>query len=101
MTAPAAADNQRRAADISTTQHTANAAPAYRELASRGRGGVHVRLLWRPDEDVLTVSVGDSRSGHRFDFDVEPGRGLDAFWRWSAHGQRADVPEAREKGEWT
>lgn len=101
MTAPTAADNQRPAADISSTQHTANAAPACRELASAEGGRVHVRLVWRPDENALTVSVGDSRSGHRFDFDVEGGRGLDAFSPWSAQKPRADIPEAREKGKWT
>jgi hypothetical protein len=70
----------REAEVMSSTQHTANAAHASRELASRDSDGLHARLLWHPNEDVLTVSVDDSRSGHRLDFDVERDRGLDAFY---------------------
>jgi hypothetical protein len=65
---------------MSSTQHTVNAAPASRELASRDGDGIHVLLLWHPNEDVLTVSVDDSRSGHRFAIAVDRDRGLDAFY---------------------
>jgi hypothetical protein len=51
-----------------------------RELAARDNDGVHVVLLWHPREDALTVSVEDSRAGHRFQLAVAPDRALDAFY---------------------
>ena len=80
---------------MSSTQHTANAAHASRELASRDSDGLYVRLLWHPNEDVLTVSVDDSRSGHRLDFDVERDRGHDAFYEQPR--DRAPRPRAAGK----
>lgn len=50
------------------------------ELASRESDGVLVLLLWDPDEDVVTVSVEDSRAGCCFELTVEPERALDAFY---------------------
>jgi hypothetical protein len=38
-----------------------------RELASRESDGVHVHLLWHPEEDAVTVSVEDSRAGRCFE----------------------------------
>jgi hypothetical protein len=51
----------------------------YRELAARDSNGIHVVLLWHPDEDALTVSVEDARLGDRFQLAVAPDRALDAF----------------------
>jgi hypothetical protein len=51
-----------------------------RELAARDNDGVHVVLLWHPREDALTVSVEDSRAGHRFQLAVARDRALDAFY---------------------
>jgi hypothetical protein len=51
-----------------------------RELAARESNGIHVLLLWHPDEDALTVSVEDARVGDRFHIAVAPGRALDAFY---------------------
>ena len=51
-----------------------------RELASREGDGVHVQLLWDPQDNTLTVSVEDARVGERFEFAVERDRGLDAFY---------------------
>ena len=51
-----------------------------RELAVRSGDGVHVLLLWHPDEDALTVSVEDARVGDRFQLAVAPERALDAFY---------------------
>ncbi len=51
-----------------------------RELAARESDGVHVLLLWHPDEDTLTVSVEDVRVGDRFRLAVAPDRALDAFY---------------------
>jgi hypothetical protein len=54
--------------------------PPARELASRESDGVHVLLLWHPDEDALTLSVEDARVGDRFQLAVAPERALDAFY---------------------
>ena len=51
-----------------------------RELAARESDGIHVFLLWHPDEDALTVSVEDARVGDRFQLAVVPARALDAFY---------------------
>jgi hypothetical protein len=51
-----------------------------RELAVRDSDGIHVLLLWRPDENALTVSVEDARGGDRFQIPVAPDRALDAFY---------------------
>jgi hypothetical protein len=51
-----------------------------RELADRDSDGVHIVLLWHPDENALTVSVEDARLGDRFEIAVAPERALDAFY---------------------
>ena len=53
---------------------------AARELASRGNDGLAVTLLWHPSNDLLTVSVADSRTGDRFELAVEREHALDAFY---------------------
>jgi hypothetical protein len=50
------------------------------ELAFRESDGVHVLLLWHPDENEVTVSVEDARVGDRFHIAVAPDRALDAFY---------------------
>ncbi len=54
--------------------------PQTRELAARESDGIHVLLLWHPDENALTVSVEDERAGDRFQLAVAPDRALDAFY---------------------
>jgi hypothetical protein len=56
------------------------ATPHARELAARETDGIHVLLLWHPDENALTVSVEDARVGDRFHLPVDPDRALDAFY---------------------
>jgi hypothetical protein len=56
------------------------ATPYTRELAARESDGIHVLLLWHPDENALTVSVEDARVGDRFHIAVAPDRALDAFY---------------------
>ena len=56
------------------------ATPKTRELAAREGDGIHVLLLWHPDENALTVSVEDARVGDRFQLAVAPDRALDAFY---------------------
>jgi hypothetical protein len=51
-----------------------------RELAAREGDGIHVRLLWHPIENALTVSVEDSRVGGGFLLAVAPDRAIDAFY---------------------
>ena len=51
-----------------------------RELAAREGDGVRVLLLWHPDENALTVSVEDARTGNRFRLAVAPDRALAAFY---------------------
>ena len=51
-----------------------------RELAARESDGIHVLLLWHPDEDTVTVSVEDARVGDRFHIAVAPDRALHAFY---------------------
>jgi hypothetical protein len=65
---------------MSSTPRTSHAAPTSRELASRESDGVHVQLLWHPQDNTLTVSVEDARVRERFEFAVERDRGLDAFY---------------------
>jgi hypothetical protein len=54
--------------------------PNLRELAARDSDGVHVFLLWHPDENAVSVSVEDARAGGRFQLRVAPERALDAFY---------------------
>jgi hypothetical protein len=54
--------------------------PHTRELAARSSDGVHVRLLWHPRQNTLTLSVEDARVGDRFPLAVAPDRALDAFY---------------------
>ena len=56
------------------------ATPETRELAARESDGIHVLLLWHPDENALTVSVEDARVGDQFQLAVAPDRALDAFY---------------------
>jgi hypothetical protein len=51
-----------------------------RELAARESDGLHVLLLWHPDENELTVSVEDVRVGDHFQLAIAPDRALDAFY---------------------
>ena len=51
-----------------------------RELAARHNDGIHVRLLWHPRVNSVTVSVEDDRAGDRFRLAVASDRALDAFY---------------------
>lgn len=51
-----------------------------RELAARETDGIHVLLLWHPDENAVSVSVEDARLGDHFQIAVAPERALDAFY---------------------
>ena len=49
-------------------------------FAARENDGIHVLLLWHPRQDAVTVSVDDTRGGHRFDLAVARDRALEAFY---------------------
>jgi hypothetical protein len=51
-----------------------------RELAAREGEGLHVRLLWDPIADTITVAVDDLREGDRLRLAVARERALDAFY---------------------
>jgi hypothetical protein len=42
-----------------------------RELHSRINDGIHVRLLWRKDDDRVVVAVDDAKSGESFVLNVK------------------------------
>jgi hypothetical protein len=52
----------------------------FRELAARNNDGIHVRLLWHPRANAVTVSVEDVHAGDRFQLAVASDRALDAFY---------------------
>ena len=51
-----------------------------RELAAREVDGLHVRLLWDPLADAVSVAVEDLRAGDRLHLAVPRERALDAFY---------------------
>ena len=51
-----------------------------RELDSRTNDGIHVRLLWHPDDARLSVAVHDTKTDEAFELPVpDGGRALDVF----------------------
>lgn len=50
-----------------------------RELAARESDGLHVRLLWDPSADAITVAIEDQHAGDRFHLAVASERALDAY----------------------
>ncbi len=53
---------------------------ATRELDGRISDGIHVRLLWNPSDDRVSVAVNDSKTGDAFELPVCDGdRALDVF----------------------
>jgi hypothetical protein len=83
---------------MSSTHRTIDAAHTSRELASREGDGVHVQLLWHPQDNTLTVSVEDARVGECFEFAVERDRGLEAFYHpFASTGARNGVHHDDER----
>jgi hypothetical protein len=68
-----------------------------RELDSRTNDGIHVRLLWHPDDGRVSVAVHDTKTGEAFELPVpDESRALDVFHHPYAH---AAVPAlATESG---
>ena len=59
------------------------------ELVSRDTAGVHVQLLWNPQDDALAVRIVDARTAERREFAVAAGEALDAFRRPFAYAHAA------------
>lgn len=60
-----------------------------RELDRRIADGINVTLLWNPRTECVSVTVEDTRQDDSFEFEVEPGQALAAFWHpyaYAAHG---------------
>ena len=64
---------------MSASESTAGDTRTSRELASRESDGIHVVLLWHPEDDAVTVCVEDMRGGRSFELAVAPDRALDVF----------------------
>ena len=65
---------------MDTTESKSGPTRTSRELVCRESDGVHVLLLWYPDEDAVAISVGDSHVGRGFELLVDSQRALDAFY---------------------
>jgi hypothetical protein len=51
-----------------------------RELDARTSDGIHVRLLWRPEDDHKFVAVNDTKTGETFELPIHDGESaLDVF----------------------
>jgi hypothetical protein len=74
---------------------TIEAAP--RELDSRTTSdGIHVRLVWHPQDERVTVVVEDTKIGEAFELAVGPGqRTLDVFHHPYAYAADTRDPERR------
>jgi hypothetical protein len=58
----------------------ASIAAAPCELDCRVSGGIHVRLLWHPDDGHVSVAVNDTKTADAFELEVPHGhRALDVF----------------------
>ena len=58
---------------------SASEQPSWRELAYRVNNGIHVRLLWHPKDDSVSISVDDTTTGECFERPVPGGEALFAF----------------------
>jgi hypothetical protein len=68
---------------------TESAPATTHELHSRVNDGIHVRLLWRSDDDHLWVSVTDTKQREQFGVEVRNrNQALDVFhhpYAYAAH----------------
>jgi hypothetical protein len=67
-----------------------------RELDSRISDGIHVRLLWYPDNGRVSITVDDAKTGEAFELGVREGeRALDVYHHPYAYAaERRDGSEA-------
>jgi hypothetical protein len=63
------------------TQTEVTQSPMARELDSRTSDGIHVRLLWHPEDDQVSVAVNDTKTGEAFELPIHKGEpALEAFY---------------------
>jgi hypothetical protein len=85
---------------------TESAPATVHELHSRVNDGIQVRLMWRPNDDHLWVSVTDTKRREQFGIEV-PDRGLalDIFhhpYAYAAHyGVQTNATRAGATAEYT
>jgi hypothetical protein len=66
-------------ARLAETVHQGTATTT-RELDSRLSDGIHVRLMWFPDDGRVSVVVNDTKTGEGFELPVREGQlALDVF----------------------
>jgi hypothetical protein len=67
-----------------------------RELDARTGDGIHVRLLWHPEDDHLSVTVNDTKTGETFELPIHPGEPpLDVFHHPFAYAASRDHRTAK------
>ncbi len=72
-----------------------------RELAQRLSGAVEILLLWRPEVDGVELSVRDLVTGAGFQFEVEPGNAIDAFYHPYAYAAERENSYRADRDETT
>jgi hypothetical protein len=85
---------------------TASAPATVHELHSRVNAGIHVRLLWRPNDDRLWVSVTDAKGEEDFGIEIRDRTlTLDMFhhpYAYAAHyGVQTNPTRAGTSAEYT
>ena len=71
-------------------------ATTYRELAHRAGDGVEVSLLWRSQDDRLTVVVDDAKADETFALEARADNALDVFYHpyaYASSNERAFAVE--------
>jgi hypothetical protein len=62
-----------------------------RELDGRTSDGIHVRMLWHPEDDHVSVDVNDTKTGETFALPVHNGESaLDVFHHPYAYAAMRD-----------
>jgi hypothetical protein len=80
-----------------------NHSTTYTELAHRTGDGVAVSLLWRRNDNRLTIAVADARTGDEFELNAHPENALDVFYHPFAYrafqDYRAETAAPRASAE--
>lgn len=85
-----------RATSLDPDDHPFARAP--RELDSRVGDGIHVQLLWHPDDDHLSVAVDDAKTGETFELAVCHGQcALDVFHHPYAYTASSSPASSRRR----
>jgi hypothetical protein len=52
----------------------------FTELAERAGDGIVVSLMWNPADNLLRVSIANTRPGEAFELDAPPENALDIYY---------------------